>query len=271
MFRIAFAAAALHALAMAAAGQGLSLENAQPTMGMHGPRRADAAYLPGDSVVWRFDIAGLAADAEGRVRFSVVTQVTAADGKPAFLDQQDIGPLGNPLGGGRFRHAVQAATGLDQPAGEYTLKVTVTDRGAKGAPEAKLERKFTVKKGEFGLVRPQVTADPLGKLPAAPVGMVGQTLYCNVVAVGFEADKSQAANLTVELSVQDERGQPALGKAILAEFRDLPKETKYLPLRLDLPLTRAGTFRVTLKATDLTTKKTASVTLPLRAMEEQGP
>lgn len=268
---VALASAALLFAGSAAVGQGLSASDPQLTMGVHGPKRTDASFLPGDAVTLRFDVAGLAPDSEGRVRFGVITRVEDAAGKALALDSQELGPIGLPFGAGKLRHSVSAPTPIDLPPGEYVLKVTLADRGAKAAAggEAKLEKKFTVKKPDFGLVRPQVTADALGKTPVAPHGSLGQTLHFHVVAVGFEADKtSQSGNLTVELAVLDEKGQPTGTKPIVVDLRDLPKETKFLPLRLDLPLTRAGSFRVQVKATDLATKKTAMLVLPLRAVDD---
>ena len=257
-------------LVSAATAQGLTVAGDQPTLGLLGPKRAAGALLPGDTYTLALDVAGLNTDAEGRFRYAVMLRLEDSAGKVLYLDTQDVGPLGNALAGGKIRHSVQIATALDQPPGDYTLKITAVDRGTKAgaaAPEASLQKKFSVQKPELGLVRPQITADEGGKVPAPPLGIRGQTLHYSVVVVGFEADKSGQGNLQVELSAQDERGQTLAAKPISAEFRDIPKETKYLPLRLDLPLTRAGQFKVQLKATDLVTKKSTMLTLPLKVLD----
>lgn len=246
-----------------AAAQPLTIANVTLTRGLLGSNRDSTSLVAGDTLALAFDISGLTSDKEGRVRFSTQFQVEAADGKVQFVDTQEGDALGNVLGGPNMRHVVQVATALDQQPGNYVLKLTIIDRLAKAAaPTAKFEQRFSVKKPEFALVRLQWTADAAGKVPVGNVGTRGGQLFLQGVAIGYGLDKEQQGGFQVEMAVKDGGGKP-----VTAEFREIPKDTKFLPLRFDVPLNRSGQFTLTLKATDLATKATTSVSLPLRVLD----
>lgn len=251
--------------ASAAAGQSLALLRERFTVGLHGPVRSAGSLIPGETLTLSFDLAGLTKDPDGRVAFSLLLKVDGPDGKTHFVDSQDVGPVALPLGGTSVRHQIQVATGLDQLSGEYTARLTVVDRASKPEKpaEAKLETRFKVGRPELALVRTQISADAGGKVPTAGVGMLGQTLFVHTVVVGFAPAATGLGNVQVEL------GLPGGGKPLVVEFRDIPKDTKYLPLRFDLPLTQAGTARVTLRVTDLVSKKSASQELPIRVLGDE--
>jgi hypothetical protein len=73
----------------------------------------------------------------------------------------------------------------------------------------------------------------------------------------------------MELNLTDEQGRATLAKPIKGEFRDIPPEATFLPIRYDLPLHRTGNFKLTLKATDLVTKKAATLIVPLTVLEQR--
>src|SRR5215471_15720012 len=105
----------------------LALSNARLTYGIQGPTRADAKFLPGDSLILSFDIEGITVDDSGKVQYSTTTEVV--DGKGGRVFQQPPRTLDaiNALGGDRIPAYAQIDIGLDQPEGDYTLKVSVTD------------------------------------------------------------------------------------------------------------------------------------------------
>src|SRR5438105_12311267 len=62
----------------------LTLSNVRPSHGVLGPARADDSLLPGDSYVVQFDVEGITPDDNGRVRYTVDTQVSNSAGRVLF-------------------------------------------------------------------------------------------------------------------------------------------------------------------------------------------
>src|SRR5262249_10085464 len=146
--------------------------------------------------------------------------------------------------------------GLDQPPGEYTAKVTVTDRANGRSQE--LKRQFEVLPKGFGLVRLSTTCDQEGQVSAS-LFQVGGSLWVNYAVVGFPRPRPKGApRVTVELRVLDDRGQPTLAKPFTGEVsKDVPEKALALPVQFLVSLNRPGKFTVEVKATDQVTKKTA--------------
>lgn len=251
----------------------LVLSNVRATHGAFGPTRDSFDLLPGDTLFLSFDVNGLQLDKAGRYAFATTLQVEDSAGKVIFADSQTVGPLGNVQSSLKVRHHLQIATGLDQAPGAYKCKITVADLNVKGQPglsqDASTTRTFNILKSDFGLVRTQLTSDAYGRIPTSNVAVSGQTLYCNVVAAGFQFDRAnKEAALTFEMSFLDAKNQPVMKQPVVAEFKNIPSETKYLPLRFDLPLHMAGQYKVQIKATDEVSKKTAMIVLPVQVMED---
>jgi hypothetical protein len=251
----------------------LELTNIRATYGLFGPTRPDFKILAGDVLQVVFDIGGLTPDDAGRLRFAAkmaVIKITDGkeDAKPVY--EEDLGELPavvNVLGGGKVPHGVVVTTGLKQAPGQYRLKVTITD--VNGKKEGAFTRDFTVKEPEFALVRFQLSYDRYGQLPAPAVGVVGQTLYVNAVAVGYKPDpKDQQASLTFEMQVLDDGDKPVLAKPLTGEVKGMAVDT-HVPFRFELPVHRTGRYKIVLKTTDQVAKKTATLTVPLLAAEQR--
>ncbi|HMP03571.1 MAG TPA: hypothetical protein PKC45_13825 [Gemmatales bacterium] len=255
--------------APAAAQETLSVQNARCTMGLFGPAMAAGrTVLPGDVVTLTFDVDGLKRDSEGRCRFSTTLQVEDSQGKVHFADTSDSPTVGSLQGVGRVRHAVQVTIALNQTAGAYKLKLTVTDHLTK--KDAKHEHTITVGQPEFGLVRTQMMTDPNSRQPSAPVGIVGQVLSISTVAVGFQfGGQGKEGHLSVEVMLQSADGKTLTEKPVKAEFANIPGGTTYLPLRFDVPLQKAGNYTLVVKATDQVTSKTATLSMPIRILETE--
>src|SRR5262249_51999221 len=136
----------------------LSFLNVRAVTGYFGPERQTDKLLPGDVYVLVFDIAGFKVDAEGRILYRMAMQVTDSRGKIIFGREPDDREAFNSLGGNSVPASGYVEIGLDQPPGEYTFSVTVTDRTSKVSQ--KLTRKFEVLPKAFGLVRLITTIDP---------------------------------------------------------------------------------------------------------------
>jgi hypothetical protein len=260
-----FAFVAALSLAPGQAGK-LTLTNARPTYGLLGAPRADTKLLPGDSFTLSFDIEGIKSDAEGKVKYSIAMEVTDAAGKVQFKqDPRDL-EVTNSLGGSTMPAAATLQIGLDQKPGKYNVKVTVTDLATKASES--LTGSYEVLQPAFGLVRPTITHDSEGQHPA-PIVSVGQSVWINFAAVGFDRDKDKKQpHLKVELTVVDENGKPTLAKPLVGEVKDeIPDKVRALPMQFVLSLNRAGKFTVQVKATDSVSGKTATLSGPLTVMQ----
>lgn len=264
-------AAALQ-LAPSQAGK-LALVNVRPTYGMLGAPRPSSQILPGDIFWLAFDVDNIQVDAKGKAVYSMGFEVSDSKGKPLLKEEENkdrplIADL--TLGGTRLPVFARVEVGLDQPPGEYTMKVTVTDRTAKAS--VSLERKFQVQPLTLGLVRLSTSYDPPHpvtgpRYPAPMVAVPGQFLHVNFVAVGFDRDKAKKhPNLQVELNVLDEKGKPAQAKPDMGQVTEkdnVPENTRAMPMGFTMALNRPGQYTVELKATDLVSKKTQTLKFPL--------
>ena len=259
----------LIALAGVAFGQAgkLSLSNPRAGYGLLGPTRADMKYLPGDSVYVLFDIEGVAVDSTGKAQYSIGMEVADAKGKVLFKQEPRNLEAVNALGGNRLPAHAHLDIGMDQPPGDYSLKVTVVDRTSKSSQV--LTRNLQVLPKGFGIVRLRLTPDSEGQIPAPPVGAVGEALHVNCGVVGFERDKSKKQpHVTAELRVLDEGGKPTLPKPFQGVInQDVPEKASAVPVQFLLPLNRPGKFTIELKATDQLSKKSAQLAFPFTVVE----
>lgn len=259
-------ALALFTLAPAEAGE-LSLTNVRLTHGMHGPVRGSDKVYPGDIVFVSFDIEGITIDNEGKVRYSMATSVTDDKGKVLFKQDPRKVEVPVSLGGNRVPAYVKIDCGLQQPAGDYSVKVVVTDLATDKSQT--LTRAFQVVPRGFALVRLALTSDPEAFSPVVAAGS-GEVLWVHFGAVDFARDRStKQPNVTVSLRIVDENGRPTRAKPMTAQVnKDVPEAAQLLPLQFLLSLNRPGKFVAELSATDQISGKTAKLTFPLKV---QGP
>ena len=248
-----------------ARADGLAISNVRLTQGMLGPKRDDAVFLPGDVLFVGFDLDNVAVDPEGRVRYSTSVEVASTDGKKHFSQAAKEHSAVNSLGGDKLPAFAQVDIGLKSPPGDYILKVTVADLVSKGSQS--LTQKFTVQPRGFGLVRVHASADAEGQRPLALLG-VGQSIFVNAVAVDFGRDANKAPNLRFEMRILDETGKPVLAKPEVGVVnKDVAPNVSSVPVQFLASLNRPGKFAVELKATDVTSGKTATRTYPLSVVE----
>ena len=242
---------------------GLTLANVRTTYGELGGARPDAAYLPGDAVFLAFDIEGLVPQPDGKIEYSMGLEVVDGAGKtvvkPAPVRKADYVPFG----GVKIPAWVFYALAPDQPAGTYTMRVTVADPAGKAARP--VEKAFTVKGREFGVVRVYASADDLGKIPAPTTAVIPQPLFVNCSVVGFARDpqRMNQPNVEVQMVPLDDRGRPTLQKPYtFALDAGVAEANPWVYFQFLLPTTRPGKFTVRLTATDKVANKTATFDLP---------
>jgi hypothetical protein len=240
----------------------LTLTGARLTHGILGPKRADAKLLPGDSLVVAFGIEGMTTDREGKVLYSISTEVSDGSGKVVHRQPPRDLEAVNALGGSKLPAYSQVDIGVQQPPGEYSLKVIVGDRTSRKS--ATLTQKFTVLPAAFGLVRFSITGDAEGLVPAGLLGE-GQSVWVNALVVGFvRENNTKQPNLALELRVLDEAGKPTTSKPFSgAVNKDVPAGAASLPIQFLLPLNRTGKFTIEVKATDQVANKSVTQSFPI--------
>lgn len=256
----------ISALALTPAQRGqLQLTHPRFTYGMFGQERKESTYLPIDVVWLAFDIEGLKVKDDGTAQYSMAMKLYSNKKNKIIYEQQDPQDLTvtNSLGGTRQPvHAlVNVLPGMD--AGDYTITVTVKDALAKTSE--KIERKFTVKPLEFGIVNPGfVYIQPNGaNVFAPPIAVPGQNMMLHFTAVGFTEDARKLPKVRVTAEIQDETGKAVLTKPISGTATkydsDEAKEKKFIPFQVPIQVNRSGKFKVLLSATDMHTNKKVSL------------
>jgi hypothetical protein len=252
-------------LAPAQAGE-LTLSNLRSTYGMLGPQRASKKYIPGDLVVVSFDIDGIKADDSGKVLYSIGLEVTDPNGKLKFKRDPRELEANISLGGNTLPAYASVPVHMDDPPGQYTAKMTVTDLSTKASKS--ISGNFEVLPKAFGIANVSTTLDSEMHAPAPFLG-TGQSLWVNFHAIGFERAGGQP-NLSVEMKVLDENGKPTLKKPFTGEVnKDIPEKVIALPMQFLLELNRPGKFTVELNATDKVTGKKATLSFPITVMQSK--
>lgn len=244
-------------------GGSLKLDNVRSTHGILGPARTSENYVPGDALTLNFDIDGITIDDKGKILYSIAYEVKNLDDKSTVVSQapQKLETI-TAFGGKRAQGMVQLNIGTEQPPGNYSMKVTVTDR-ASGATQ-ELTHKFTVVQPKLAIVRLRTSSDRDGVSPVPALGE-GQDVWFNFGVVGFGRDATtKQPSVQFEFNVLDDAGKPTMAKPYVTTFnKDVPEKNLAIPEHFPLSLTRAGKFTIEMTVTDQLTKKTDKLTIPL--------
>lgn len=263
----------LSGLLTACLGAGVStadITQVRASFGPLGPERAENRFLPGDIVFLSFDIGGLQPDKAGLFRYRVRLAVQDAREKTLFEDAQDVPSVGTVMGG-KVRHTVQYAIDHGQEAGACKIRIGVTDLAAPMKTETTTTYDFHVLPPTLGLVRFHASLDRFGQTPVPGVGVVGQMLTFHMTALGFKPDRKLGeGSITIEFQLLDAQDRPVNNKPLVSEFKALPSDTAFVPLRFDLLLQRPGVFKMVYKLTDNVEKKTATLSVPVQVLDGVG-
>ena len=254
--------ALLSALSIPHAQTDLSLTHVRSTHGMMGPQRENDTLHPGDIYFVCFDIEGITADADGKVRYSTAIEISNSAGKVLFKQQPQSAETKVSLGGTRVPAYAYFSVGLDAPAGEYGFKINVKDLSS--GKEQSVSRNVKVLPKDFALVRVAVSSDVDGQYPAVVLGC-GQGVWVHCGAVGFERDRAgKQPNVVFEIRVLDETGKPVCTKPTTNTVsKDVIEKQSAVPMGFPLSLNRPGKFTVELLASDQISGKKAKMTFPL--------
>lgn len=244
----------------------LKLTNVRWTIGELGPERKGNKLLPGDVLFLGYDIDGITIEPDGTAKYTMAMEVSDGAGKLIF--KQDARELVDfiPLRGNKLPARAFITIGLDQPAGMYACKITVTDPKTKGT--STLNEKFEVTKPEFGIVAVHTSVDENGKYSAPTTGVVGQTIYINLSIASFQRDpKTKQPNVEFLFEVLDEKGTPTLGQPIKRiQDSGVDEKEPAFGMRFPLFMSRTGKFTARITATDKVGNKKSTYELPVNVI-----
>jgi hypothetical protein len=244
----------------------LEIVNPRTTYGYLGATRPVAGRLPGDIVNFAFDIKNMKLDETGRASYTLLVEIKDDKGNLVYKLGPNNAVAQNYLGGNALPCSAHMEVPLDAVPGVVHFKVTVTDRVSKQS--VSLDRKGKILEPGFGLVRVATFADREGKVPTAPIGVIGESIYFGFSPVGFARDKTtMQPDMHITLRVLDDKGQPTFPQPLTGTVnKDVPEGLKILQMQFGITLNRVGTFTVELEATDKISGKISKVTLPLRVL-----
>jgi hypothetical protein len=258
----ALAAAAALSLAPAQP-DALKLTNVRWTIGELGPTRKESKLIPGDLLFIGYDIENITIDGDGNAKYTMGMEVSDAAGKSIF--KQDPRELTDfiPLRGNKLPARAFLVIGLDQPAGVYSCKLTVTDPKTKAT--SSLAVKFEVAKPEFGILAVNTSYDEGGKLSAPTTGVVGQTVYIHFSVANFTRDtKTKQPNIEFLFETLDEAGKPTRDKPTrYVQDGGIEEKDGAFSLRFPVFMSRTGKFTARITATDKVGNKKSVYELPL--------
>ena len=237
------------------------IANVRSTHGVLGPARTEESLLPGDTLSLCFDIDGITMDGSGKVRYTIATEVISSRGKVFEQAPREM-TASVAFGGNRIPAFTELRLGTEQEAGNYTIKVDITDLATKRSDSIK--KAFKVLPKDFGLVRLALTSDQDGFLPVPAIGP-GQPLWIHFGVVGFGRDKeSGQPNVDLAVQILDEDGKPTLTEGLKNTVsKGVPGTLPGLPIHFLLSPNRSGKFTVAIAAKDKITGKTAKLIFPL--------
>jgi hypothetical protein len=262
-FLIMWTTIALFSLLNLTPGQtDLSLTHVRSTHGMLGPERRDDTLYPGDMLFVCFDIEGITADEDGKVRYSTAIEISDSSGKVLFKQRPQNSETKISLGGNRVPAYAYFSVGLDAPAGDYGFKIYVKDLAS--GKQTSVARTVKVLPKDFALVRAAVSVDVDAQYPAVAL-CCGQGVWVHCSAVGFDRDRGgKQPNVVFEIRVLDEDGKPVCKKPMTNSVtKDVTEKQAALPMAFPLSLNRPGKFTVELLAHDHISGKKAKMSFPL--------
>ena len=242
----------------------LEIRDIQATYGALGPERRSLEVVPGDEIFFRYTISGLRTDEAGRAEGELRLQVTGADDTVLIDSKEAVGGL-LALGGQTLPGTARVAFGPDTPAGDYRLRVSISDK--QSAHSASFERKLTCTKPAFALVQLRFSQDEEGKIASVVGGTLGQTLYIHCKAVGFARTEAKPG-VVFTLQVSDTEGKALMPQPMRVEVA--PEEAgqsaqiESMAFHGQFSLHRVGEFRLHLSATDALSKQKAEFVAPVR-------
>jgi len=221
----------------------------------------DLKCLPGDFLLFTYDIEGLKSDPKTtKVSYVTILEMFDSQAKPIFDAKRTPHEFIPQLGGTRMPGDVQLQMGRKQKPGKYVVRLTVQDRVAN---ESKSEtRQLELLPQGFGFA-----------LVVAPgVGFSGQHYVTEFALIDMGLDARKQPDVKVEMRVLDEKERPVAPSTFWTLPRDLPMgidvaKENGAPLHFPLYLNRPGRFIIDILAKDNISKTEARLTYPLYVLD----
>jgi hypothetical protein len=242
----------------------VELRHVQCCYGPYGPVRTRLEVAAHDELMFRFVIAGLKLDAEGKTDATITIGLSDAAGNEILNQVRPIRvslPWGETCPG--TAGVVIAPTAVP---GEYSLRVIVDDK--LGGGSARFARKVTVVPAEFRVLNPRFFVDSARTLPGPCGGFAGQTMALRVQGALPKKSDDGRTSVTLALRVFDLEGnelsrQPVIAKREATDGR----EYQTLVIEAELPLARSGELLLRITLTDEVTTKHTTLELPLTIVQ----
>jgi hypothetical protein len=250
---------------------GLQISNVRFTMGPFGATiKSQVPELQtGDMFYVYYDVENLTVDELGTAKYTITMEITNSKGSAIFSDGPKDGEATLSLGGTRMPAFARALITKDQDPGEYTVKVTITDRNAKEKTKATtdMSRKFKIKKPEFGIVQPSLKlAGDQSVVDTPPFFAVGQTplVHCYV---GSFARKNDQPDLEISFVVL-ENDKPTTSKpAVQVIDKKVDPKQDFVEIWFPVDANRAGSFVIEMTAKDRIANKSEKIRFPITVQE----
>jgi len=236
----------------------LEIRNVQAAHGILGPERTSLECYPLDEIVFRFVADDVQLDADGRTDMDLSFRLVNSEGKAVINEK---GPIQRPLmlGGNTFTAHTTIGIGANAAAGDYELTVTLHDKIS--AQSASFTRKLTCKSSQFQILAPRFFRDPEGKIPASLSGIVGESLFFRLKAVGIDRSQSKV-HATMTMQVIDDKGSEMLPKpyVVNAELTRAEDVQRAMQLNFNgaVSLNRAGKYKIRVMVQDHIAKQTTT-------------
>jgi hypothetical protein len=244
----------------------LEIVKIEAAFGVFGPERKTLDIYPLDELLFRYQVAGVKTDSDGKIDVETAIKLVNPKGKTVF-EEKPVIRRELPFGGNTYPNfSVLKVPPADKaPPGEYTFTVEVRDRLSKET--ASFERKLTLKPVSFQILVPRFWRDADGKIPASVGGIIGESLHVRFKLIGFDKSQKKAQTMvTVQILGEDGKevvDKPHVIKAALNNTEELAK-ANHVNFSQVLYLNRAGSFTLRLSAEDVLGKQTAVFETPLK-------
>jgi hypothetical protein len=265
MTRTTVAAACLALTLSATAAQAqLAISKIEASHGRVGPARQSREYFQGDQVFFRFVVSGAQMDKAGELNVEISLVLVDADGNKVLDNRMPLkGQLA--LGGGTFLGEAQVNLGPNLTPGKYTLTVGVKD--CLSNETASFDRQFVCKAAELAIVAVRFFNDAQGKAPAPFGGTLGQTLFFQHKAIGFDRQPNEI-HMTMNYRLLDENGKEVTPQPFQTSVRandpNVIKGATHVDFQGELVLNRVGNFALRITVTDCVANRTCTFDTPLR-------
>ena len=201
----------------------LTLTNLRVITGPLGSVRKTTKFLPGDVIYLTLDARDVQAEEKtGFIKYQTKMEIFDSLGKRKFVRPSPIKELPL-LGGDRLPIDAFAILLPNQSAGNYQMKITVSDLIAK--EDKTLTFDFEVLRKDFGIIQPIMPA----------VGFVGQDYKMGFAVVEMKRDKEELPNAKVTMNVENDIGRKVFKEDVELNIREL-----HNPVTLDIRKKNSG-------------------------------